>query len=299
MAHIISQKFRGTGVALVTPFNNDNSVDFNGLKKLVNFQIDNGIDYLVVMGTTGESPTVSSSEKQQIIDCVKEANNGRLPLMLGMGSNNTLELVEALKKQDFSGFSVVLSVSPYYNKPNQNGIVAHYTMVADASPLPVLLYNVPGRTGSNISTETTLKLAAHPNIFGTKEASGNFNQCMEIIQQRPADFAVISGDDAFTLPFIAMGMDGVISVMGNGYPRKFSSMVKLALEGKIEAARVLHYELLDAMNLIFADGSPGGIKVLLEAQGICGKTVRMPLHDVSETVKQQLLKTMDNAKAKA
>ena len=204
-------------------------------------------------------------------------------------------LVDTLKNQNFDGLSAVLSVSPYYNKPNQNGIISHYQLLADASPLPIILYNVPGRTGSNISAEATLKLAEHPNILGTKEASGNFLQCMEIIKHRPADFAVISGDDAFTLPLISIGMDGVISVMGQAYPKKFTSMVNHALNGEIEAARKLHYELLDAMNLIFADGSPGGIKVLLEAQNICQNIVRMPLHNVNEGVKQQLLKTLGNS----
>lgn len=295
MAHNVSQQLKGTGVALVTPFKQDYSVDFDSLKKLIHFQADNGIDYLVILGTTGESPTISKEEKQQIIDCIKEANNNRLPLVLGVGGNDTVNVMGNLKQQNFEGISAVLSVSPYYNKPNQNGITTHYKMLADASPLPIILYNVPGRTGSNISVETTLKLAEHPNILGTKEASGNFVQCMEIIKHRPANFSVISGDDAFTLPFIAMGMDGVISVMGNGYPKKFSSMVRLALEGKIEAARTLHYELLDAMNLIFADGSPGGIKVILEAQNICKNIVRLPLHTVSDSVKEQLLKTMGNA----
>ncbi len=295
MAHKASQTLRGTGVALVTPFNKDYSVDFDALKKLVNFQIDNGINYLVILGTTGEVPTVTKAEKDAIIDCIKETNNKRLPLVLGIGGNDTMGLVDTLKNQNFDGLSAVLSVSPYYNKPNQNGIIAHYQLLADASKLPIILYNVPGRTGSNISAEATLKLAEHPNILGTKEASGNFLQCMEIIKHRPADFAVISGDDAFTLTLIAIGMDGVISVMGQAYPKKFTSMVNHALNGEIEAARKLHYDLLDAMNLIFADGSPGGIKVLLEAQNICQNIVRMPLHNVNEGVKQQLLKTLGNA----
>jgi 4-hydroxy-tetrahydrodipicolinate synthase len=297
MAHAISGKLRGTGVALVTPFKKDASIDFDALKKLVRHQVDNGTDYLVILGTTGESPVVSKSEKQEIINCVKESNNGQLPLVLGMGGNHTLEIAENIKHQDLSGISAILSVSPYYNKPNQEGIVQHYRHLADASPLPLILYNVPGRTGSNVGVEATLKLAEHPNILGTKEASGNFSQCMEIIKHRPDNFSVISGDDAYTLPFIAMGMDGVISVICNAYPKAFSSMVRLALESKDAEARVFHYQLLDAMNLIFADGSPGGIKVILEALGICGTTVRMPLHDVSEKVKQQLLQSMLAVKA--
>ena len=293
MANTISQQFKGTGVALVTPFNADFSIDFEGLKKLVNHQIDNGTDYLVILGTTGETATINNSEKQQIIDCIKETNNGKLPLVLGIGGNDTMSLSNTLKTQNFEGLSAVLSVSPYHNKPNQNGIIAHYEMLADNSPLPLMIYNVPGRTGSNITVETTLKLAEHGNIFGTKEASGNFSQCMEIIKHRPANFCVISGDDAYTLPFIAMGMDGVISVMANAYPKKFSSMISACLAGNFEVAKPLHYDLLDAMNLIFADGSPSGVKILLEAQGICENVVRLPLFSVNEKVKQQLLETID------
>lgn len=293
MAHPTSQTLRGTGVALVTPFNPDYSIDFNGLKKLVNHNIDNGVEYLVILGTTGESPTISKQEKQSILETIRTENNGRLPLVLGLGGNHTLEIAEALKYQDLDGISAVLSVSPYYNKPNQQGIIRHYTHLADVSPLPLILYNVPGRTGSNISTETTLKLAEHPNILGTKEASGNFSQCMDILKNRPANFSVISGDDALTHPFLSLGMDGVISVIANAFPKTFSDMVRLGLEGKFKDALPLHNQLLDAMNLIFADGSPGGIKVLLEAMNICGTTVRMPLYDVNEKVRQALLDTLN------
>lgn len=292
MAHSISQKLKGTGVALVTPFKNDNSIDFDGLKKLVNHMIDNGVDYLVIMGTTGESPTISKQEKQSVLEAIRTENNGRLPLVLGIGGNHTLEVAEAMKFQDLDGISAILSVSPYYNKPNQQGIIRHYTHLADVATLPIILYNVPGRTGSNISTETTLKLAEHPNILGTKEASGNFTQCMDILKNRPENFSVISGDDALTLPFLSLGMDGVISVIANAYPKAFSDMVRLGLDNKFKEALPLHNQLLDAMNLIFADGSPGGIKVILEAMNICGTTVRMPLNDVSATVRQALLDTM-------
>jgi 4-hydroxy-tetrahydrodipicolinate synthase len=292
MSHHLSQNLKGTGVALITPFAADHTINFPALEKLVSFQIDNGTNYLVILGTTGESPTISKQEKQQIIDCVKRTNNGRLPLVLGIGGNDTLEVAESIRKQDLEGISAILSVSPYYNKPNQNGIVNHYRHLADVSPLPIILYNVPGRTGSNISVESTLKLAEHANILGTKEASGNFTQCMEIIKHRPEQFSVISGDDAFTLPLIAIGMDGVISVIANAFPKEFSNMVDHALNGNISEAKKLHYQLLDAMNLIFADGSPGGIKVILEAMGICGVDVRMPLAAVSEQVKSQLLNAM-------
>lgn len=293
MAHIISQKLKGTGVALVTPFNADLTIDFNGLTKLVNHQIENGTNYLVIMGTTGESPTISASEKRNIIDHVIKINNGKLPLILGIGGNDTLKVAEQIKNENLDGISAILSVSPYYNKPNQNGIFNHYTFLADNSPLPIILYNVPGRTGSNISTETTLKLAQHPNILGTKEASGNFVQCMDIINQKPENFSVISGDDAFTLPFLSFGMDGVISVIANAYPKLFSTMVKNGLNNNFTEAQIQHYKLLDAMNLIFADGSPGGIKVILEKLGICQSFLRMPLSPVSETVKNQLLTAND------
>lgn len=291
MAHILSQTLTGAGVALVTPFKNQ-EVDHEALRKLVNYQVENGTNYLVILGTTGESPTISKQEKQEIIETIKTTNEGRVPLVLGMGGNHTLEIAANIRQQDFEGITAILSVSPYYNKPNQQGIFDHYTHLADRSPLPIILYNVPGRTGSNISTETTLRLAEHANIMGTKEASGNFTQCMDIMLHRPENFSVISGDDAITLPLIAAGMDGVISVIANAFPKKFSKMVSLALEGNFGEARVLHYQLLDAMNLIFADGSPGGIKVLLEALGICGTEVRMPLHAVSDNVREQLLKAM-------
>ncbi|HEY1047844.1 MAG TPA: 4-hydroxy-tetrahydrodipicolinate synthase [Bacteroidia bacterium] len=296
MANSISQTFKGTGVALVTPFKNDNSVDTDALKKLVRFQIDNGTNYLVILGTTGESPTVSKTEKQLILDTVRTENNGQLPLVLGIGGNHTLEVAENIKNQDLEGISAILSVSPYYNKPNQEGIVKHYTLLADQSKLPIILYNVPGRTGSNIGLEATLKLAEHNNILGTKEASGNLTQCMDIIKHRPDNFAVISGDDALTLPLISIGMDGVISVIANAYPKPFSELVRLALNGEYSKALPLHYQLLDAMNLIFADGSPGGIKVILEALGICGTTVRLPLNDVSAKVRQQILDSMKSVK---
>ncbi len=290
MSHIISQQLKGTGVALVTPFKKDHSIDFDALTKLVLHQINNGTNYLVILGTTGESPTINKSEKQAIIEHIKTINNNQLPLVLGIGGNDTIAVTEQIKSQNVDGISAILSVSPYYNKPNQNGIYNHYQYLADNSPLPLILYNVPGRTGSNISVETTLKLAEHQNILGTKEASGNFSQCMEIIKHKPNHFSVISGDDAFTMPFIAMGMDGVISVIANAYPKQFSQLVEMSLKGQISEARTMHYLLLDVMNLIFADGSPGGIKVILEALSIGEPHLRMPLSGVNETIKQALLK---------
>jgi len=279
----------GTGVAMVTPFNSDGSVDFPALKKLTRHLIDNQIEYLVVMGTTGESATLSASEKRQIFDTVLAENQGAIPVIAGMGGNNTQELLEGFKSFNFDGITAVLSVSPYYNKPNQVGIKAHYTAVADASPLPIILYNVPGRTGSNMTASTTLSLAEHANIIAMKEASGNFEQSMEIIRHRPKDFYVLSGDDALTLPFISMGMDGVISVMANAYPRNFSEMVRMAIGGNFKAARELHYGLLDSMNEIFADGSPAGVKEILQHLNICGTHVRLPLANVNEEVKARLI----------
>lgn len=282
------QKLKGSGVALVTPFKNDLSVDYEALTDLVNFQIENGTDYLVILGTTGESVTVTHKERLAIINSIKETNNGRKPLVLGLGGNNTFSLIEELKFADFDGIDAILSVSPYYNKPNQAGITLHYTMFADASPLPVILYNVPGRTGSNMTAETQLKLAEHPNIIGTKEASGNFEQCMSIAKHRPEGFLLISGDDAITLPLIACGFDGVISVVINAFPSLFTKMVNLALENKFEEARIVHNKLLDASIQIFGDGSPAGIKVILNEMNICSTLVRPPLHAVNSNLEKIL-----------
>ncbi len=284
------EKFAGTGVAIVTPFNSDSTIDFNALTQIVNHIIEGGCEYIVVLGTTGESVTLSSEEKKLVMRCVVEVTKNRVALMLGMGGNNTQELVSQLKSTDFTGFSAVLSVSPYYNKPNQEGIYKHYVSVAEASPLPVLLYNVPGRTGANIAAETTLRLAAHKNIFGIKEASGNLDQCMDILNQKPSDFMVISGDDALTLPFIALGMNGVISVVANAYPQIYSAMTRHALEGDFKSARVLHYKLLQTIKNMFADGSPGGVKAYLNLMNLCQEKVREPLENVGEQTKAKIIK---------
>lgn len=281
-------QFTGTGVAIVTPFNSNGAVDFDALTAIVNHIIDGGCEYLVVLGTTGESVTLSSDEKKQVMACVVKANNNRVPMMLGAGGNNTLSLVSELKQLDTTGFQAILSVSPYYNKPNQEGIYKHYLKIADASPLPVLLYNVPGRTGANLTADTTLRLAQHPNIFGIKEASGNMDQCMDIIKGKPADFMVISGDDPLTLPFIALGMSGVISVVANAYPSKYSTMVRSCLKGNFDAARPLHYELLNTIKNMFADGSPGGVKAYLKLMGLCEEIVREPLEIVGEATRTKI-----------
>jgi 4-hydroxy-tetrahydrodipicolinate synthase len=283
------EKFRGTGVAIVTPFKNNNEVDFEGLENVTNHIINGKCEYIVILGTTGETATLNKQEKQQVVDTIKRVNNGRVPLIMGIGGNNTAEVLDTIAHFDFTGIDAVLSVSPYYNKPNQQGLIFHYTAIADASPRPVILYNVPGRTGSNMTAATTLTLAKHPNIIGMKEASGNMEQCMQIIKNRPEGFLVISGDDALTLPLLGAGMDGVISVIANAYPTDFSEMTRLALAGNFEAARKLHYKLLDLSITIFADGSPGGIKEILNYMSICGTHVRLPLAPVGEETKNALL----------
>lgn len=283
-------QFKGLGVAMVTPFTDDFAVDFDALAKLTESLISGGVNYLVVLGTTGETATLSKDEKKQVYAKIKEVAAGRVPLVAGIGGNNTAEVIGTIKAFDFLGYDAVLSVSPYYNKPNQEGIFQHYKAIAEASPKPVIIYNVPGRTGSNITAATQLRIAALPNIMATKEASGNFSQVMEILANRPKDMMVISGDDAFTFPFMALGMEGVISVIGNAYPKEFSAMVKLCMEGKWDEARVLHYKLLALMETIFEDGSPGGIKVLLKKKGICGDKVRLPLANVGKATEEKLLK---------
>lgn len=278
----------GAATALITPFKSDLSIDFDALERIVNHQIENGTKYLVVLGTTGESATLSADEKSEIMQAVVRFNQKRVPLVIGMGGNNTLALVNQLKTTDFTGYDYVLSVSPYYNKPNQRGIIAHYTAVADASPLPVILYNVPGRTGSNMTAATQLELAQHPNVVATKEASGNMEQIMHLIQHKPKNFEVISGDDSLTFPMMALGASGVISVINHAYPREFSGMVADCLSGNWETARRAHYEILEGSIRIFEDGSPGGIKVMMHEMGLCETYVRPPLYPVNEGLEQIL-----------
>lgn len=274
---------------MVTPFLGNGAIDFESLKKLTNHLIQNQIEYLVVLGTTGESATLSKEEKKEVYEKVKEYNNGQLPYVAGIGGNSTSEVLETIKGFNFDGVDAVLSVSPYYNKPTQSGIIKHYEAIADASPKPIVLYNVPGRTGGNMTAETTLKLAEHKNIIAMKEASGNFDQIMEIYRNKPEGFQLISGDDALTLPLLSCGLDGVISVIGNAYPRDFSEMVRQALGGNYKSSRELHYKLLPIIQAIFADGSPGGIKEILAQMGIGGTTVRLPLDNVNTSVKEQIL----------
>lgn len=272
------QSLIGTGVALVTPFKNDFSVDVDALKRIVNFQIDNGIEYLVVLGTTAESATLNKDEKELVIKTIVDANNSRLPLVLGVGGNNTAEVVAELQTRDFSKFTTILSVSPYYNKPTQEGIYQHFKAIAEASPLPIILYNVPGRTASNMLPSTVLRLAKDfKNVVGIKEAAGDIVQAMKLIQNKPKDFLVISGDDMITLPMVLAGGSGVISVIGEGFPKQFSEMVRLGLQHKVDEAYELHYLLADAIDLIFEQGNPAGIKEIFKALGLSENTVRLPL----------------------
>jgi 4-hydroxy-tetrahydrodipicolinate synthase len=282
-------QFRGMGVAMVTPFNQEGKVDYKALEKLTNHLINGNTDYLVVMGTTGESVTVSNEEKRAVLDFIIEVNAGRLPIVFGMGGNNTQGLVNFLKSWDWKGVDAILSVSPYYSKPTQAGIVAHYKMLDQHTKLPIILYNVPGRTASNMLPETTLQLAREcKNIIGIKEASGNLEQCMAIIQNKPEDFLVISGDDALVLPFIACGGDGVISVVGNAFPQEFSEMVHAALDNDCEHAQTIHYRLINIIHQLFAEGNPGGIKEALQMLGVCKNHMRLPLVPISEGAANKL-----------
>ncbi|MCX2837625.1 4-hydroxy-tetrahydrodipicolinate synthase [Salinimicrobium sp. MT39] len=281
-------KFIGTGVALITPFKDDLSVDEEALRKLVNFQIDNGIDYMVVLGTTGESATLTAQEKQLVIDTVVSENNGRIPLVLGIGGNNTAKVCEEVSSTNLSAFDTVLSVSPYYNKPSQEGIFQHYKAVASASPKPIIMYNVPGRTGSNMLPETVKRLSQVENIIGIKEAAGDIVQAMRIIDAVPASFLVISGDDMVTLPMVLAGGHGVISVIGQGLPAEFSKMVRLGLERKVDEAYQLHYKVAPSIDLIFAEGNPVGIKALLQMKGIGKNKLRLPLVSSTDKLNEKI-----------
>jgi 4-hydroxy-tetrahydrodipicolinate synthase len=281
--------FKGSGVALVTPFNQDMQIDFDALANLVEYQIENGTDFLVVQGTTGESPTLSKSEKMDVLNEVIEINEGRCKIVYGVGGNNTAAVAELLADLP-KGVDGILSVSPYYNKPVQKGIVAHYKIVADSTDLPIILYNVPGRTGSNVAPETTLELAEVKNIVAVKEASGNMEQIMQIIKYRPSGFGVLSGDDNLTMPLIAAGADGVISVVANAFPALFSSMVHAAIRGDLDAAREAHYKLFDVTKMFFEQGNPGGVKAALAHMELMDEYMRLPLFPVSEELRKRIEK---------
>ena len=283
------QKFVGTGVALVTPFKKDFSVDTEALKKIVNHVIDGGVEYLVVLGTTAESATLSNEEKELVIDTIIKANNKRLPLVVGVGGNNTAKVMEELKTRDFSNFDAILSVSPYYNKPTQEGIYQHFKAIAEVSPLPIILYNVPGRTASNMLPSTVIRLANDfKNVIAIKEAAGDIVQAMKLIQTKPEGFLVISGDDMITLPMVLAGGAGVISVIGEGFPKEFSEMVRLGLNKKVDEAFKLHYLLADAIDMIFEQGNPAGVKEIFKALNLSENTVRLPLVNVNDDLASRL-----------
>ena len=279
----------GTGVALITPFNTDGNVDFGGLKKLINHSIDGGVEYLVLMGTTAESATLTKEEKEQVVSFIVEENNGRLPLVLGIGGNNTRAVVERIKSTDLSKFEAILSVSPYYNKPSQEGIYQHFAAIADVCPVDIIMYNVPGRTSSNMSNETVIRLAEDfDNIVAIKDASGDIFQGMRLIMNKPEDFLVISGDDALAVPLTLLGGSGVISVIGQALPVDFSEMIRMALQGKVQEANDIHYKVLDLIEYIFEEGNPAGIKSMLKTLSICDDSVRLPLISASNSLSDKI-----------
>ncbi len=283
---------------MITPFKADRSIDADALTNIVNHVIDNGADFLVILGTTSEAPTLTPEEKKLVISTILKANNGRLPALLGMGGNNTQAVIEAIKTQDFTGIQGILSVVPFYNKPNQRGMKAHFEAIADASPVPVVVYNVPGRVGVNLQAATCVELAKHPNIIAVKEASGNLQQIMEILRDKPADFDVLSGDDGITQPLMALGATGVISVAANAYTSQFSRMMKAQKEGKTDEALRLHYAMLRMNQLIFADGNPAGIKCLMSHMGLCQNVLRLPLVSANEKVESDIIEEWKELKNK-
>ncbi|MBU2061939.1 MAG: 4-hydroxy-tetrahydrodipicolinate synthase [Bacteroidetes bacterium] len=289
------QSLIGTGVALVTPFKGDFSIDVEALTRIVNFCVDGGIEYLVVLGTTAENATLDQEEKELVIATVVAANKGRLPLVLGVGGNDTRKIVAELKTRDFSDFEAILSVSPFYNKPTQEGIYQHFKAVSEASPIPVIIYNVPGRTSSNMLPKTVLRLANDfDNIVAIKEAAGDLVQAMQIIKDKPENFLVISGDDMIALPIVLAGGAGVISVIGQGFPKEFSEMIRLGLNRKVNEAYKLHYILADSIDMIFEQGNPAGIKQVFDALGIADAFVRLPLVGVDESLANRIAEFIDN-----
>jgi 4-hydroxy-tetrahydrodipicolinate synthase len=289
------QSLIGTGVALVTPFKKDFSVDTEALAKITNFVIEGGVEYLVILGTTAESATLNADEKEVVIETIVAANNGRVPMVLGVGGNNTAKVVDELKTRDLSKFAAILSVSPYYNKPTQEGIYQHFKAVSEASPISIIVYNVPGRTASNMLPSTVVRLANDfKNIIGIKEAAGDIVQAMKLIQTKPEGFLVISGDDMITLPMVLAGGSGVISVIGEGFPKEFSEMVRLGLNKKVTEAYKIHYKLADSIDMIFEQGNPAGIKEVFKHLGLTENTVRLPLVNVDENLSERLLNFIKN-----
>lgn len=283
-------KFHGTGVALVTPFNADGTVDYDGLRKLINHLIDGKVEYLVSLGTTGEASTLNKADKKKIWEFTAEVNNGRLPLVAGIGGNDTAEITDSIRTFEVNGYDAILSASPYYNKPSQEGIYQHYKAISESSSLPVLLYNVPGRTASNVSPETTCRLATDfKNIIGTKEASGNFDQFNQIMRDKPAEFMLISGDDPVAMPMISIGAVGVISVIGNALPQQLSDMIRLCLKGDYSTALPLHLNLIEFTRMMFAEGNPAGVKAALKHLGVCDDHVRLPLVKVTDSLRTAII----------
>lgn len=292
----LRQKFTGTGIAIVTPFDATGAIDRESFSRLVEFWINGKVEYLVVLGTTGESATIHGAEKQEVFSFVREAVAGRVPLVAGIGGNDTREVTDAFKKFDLRGYDAILSVSPYYNKPNQEGIFQHYKALNEATPLPIIMYNVPGRTGQSVTAATQLRIAHElKNIFATKEASGNFDLINQLIKEKPEDFMVISGDDPITLQMIAAGAEGLISVVANAYPLEYGEMVRYCLQGNFEAARPLHEKYLEIIASMFAEGSPSGVKAYLHEMGLCQNTFRLPVWPVSEQLKVRIRQLMQQA----
>ena len=289
------QKFVGTGVALVTPFKKDLSIDFTALSKLVEFNIANGVDYLVINGTTGESVTVSKEERQRIVDVIVSVNKGRVPLVLGLGGNNTTAVIAEILSSDLTHIDAILSVAPYYSKPTQEGFYQHFKAIALASPKPIILYNVPGRTSKNMDSQTTLRLASDfNNIIAVKEAGNNVQQYLELIKNKPKDFLIISGDDDLALNVVLAGASGVISVIGQAFPKEFSTLIRLGLQGKNKEAYKLHYKLMDIISMIFSENNPSGIKAVLQCLGITSNEVRLPLVKASEKLQKEITNFVTN-----
>jgi 4-hydroxy-tetrahydrodipicolinate synthase len=293
----LREKFTGTGIAIVTPFHTDGKIDWDSFRNLINFWIEGKVEYLVVLGTTGESVTIHGEEKQQVFSFVNETVDSRLPLVAGIGGNDTNEVMQGFKNFNLKGYDAILSVSPSYNKPNQEGIFQHYKMLDAATPLPIILYNVPSRTGQNVTADTQVRIAHEcKNIFASKEASGDFNQLMQIINNKPKDFMVISGDDLITLPMMACGAEGVISVVANAYPEDYSDMVRFCLAGKFDEAFPLHYKYVDIINSMFSEGSPSGVKAFLSEMGLCQNTFRLPVWKVNDKHHIKIKELMKGAK---
>ena len=296
---MIQTRLKGMGVALITPFNEDGSVDYEALLRLVDYQLQNGTDFLCVLGTTAETPTLTKEEKEKVKRTVIDRVNGRIPILLGVGSNSTQAVVESVKNDDMTGVDALLVVVPYYNKPSQEGIYQHYKAVAEATDLPIVLYNVPGRTGVNMTAETTLRLARDfNNIVAIKEASGNITQMDDIIKNKPADFDVISGDDGITFPLITLGAVGVISVIGNAFPREFSRMTRLALQGDYEHALTIHHKFTELFSLLFVDGNPAGVKAMLNMMGMIENKLRLPLVPTRITTYEKMRIVLDSLNVK-